>query len=272
MIEERIGFIGIGNMGEALLKGIINSGLIPPKRIFASDVNIEKLKNLSNELGINAVDNNHDLVDSSDIILIALKPDIVSKVLSQINANLIQPKWCISIAAGVTISTIENLLQTGTPVVRVMPNTPAMVSEGMTAISPGTNANEEHLGKAKQIFQAVGKAIVLQEKLMDVVTALSGSGPAFVFLMIEAFADAGVQLGLSRSDASLMATQTFLGSSKMVLETQEHPAVLKNKVTSPGGTTAAGLYELERNGIRSAIIDAVVAATNRSRQLSSDSK
>jgi pyrroline-5-carboxylate reductase len=272
LIEEKIGFIGIGNMGEALLKGIINSGLITPKRIFASDVNTEKLKNLSDELDINAVDNNYDLVDSSDIILIALKPDIVSKILSQISANLIQPKWCISIAAGVTISTIENLLQTGTPVVRVMPNTPAMVSEGMTAISPGANAKEEHLGKAKQIFQAVGKAIVLQEKLMDVVTALSGSGPAFVFLMIEAFADAGVQLGLTRPDAFLMATQTFLGSSKMVLETQEHPAVLKNKVTSPGGTTAAGLYELERNGIRSAIIDAVVAATNRSKQLSSDSK
>ena len=259
-------------MGEALLKGIINSGLLPSMRIFASDVNTEKLRKLSDELGINSVDNNHDLVDSSDIILIAVKPDIVSKVLSQISADLIQPKWCISIAAGVTISAIENLLQTGTPVVRVMPNTPAMVSEGMTAISPGTNANEEHLNKTEQIFQAVGKVIVLQEKLMDVVTALSGSGPAFVFLMIEAFADAGVQLGLSRSDAFLMATQTFLGSSKMVLETQEHPAVLKNKVTSPGGTTAAGLYELERSGIRSAIIDAVVAATNRSRQLSSESK
>lgn len=272
MIEERMGFIGIGNMGEALLKGIINSGLIPSLRISASDVNTEKLKKLGDKLGINAVDDNQKLVDNSDIILIAVKPDIVSKVLLQVRANLVQPKWCISIAAGVTITAIENLLQAGTPVVRVMPNTPAMVSEGMTAISPGTHANEEHIDKAKQIFQAVGKAIVLQEKLMDVVTALSGSGPAFVFLIIEALADAGVQLGLSRSDASLMAAQTILGSSKMVLETQEHPAVLKNKVTSPGGTTAAGLYELERNGVRSAIIGAVVAATNRSKQLSSDSK
>jgi len=272
LIEERMGFIGIGNMGEALLKGIINSGLIPSLRISASDVNTEKLKKLGDKLGINAVDDNQKLVDNSDIILIAVKPDIVSKVLLQVRANLVQPKWCISIAAGVTITAIENLLQAGTPVVRVMPNTPAMVSEGMTAISPGTHANEEHIDKAKQIFQAVGKAIVLQEKLMDVVTALSGSGPAFVFLIIEALADAGVQLGLSRSDASLMAAQTILGSSKMVLETQEHPAVLKNKVTSPGGTTAAGLYELERNGVRSAIIGAVVAATNRSKQLSSDSK
>jgi len=272
LIEERIGFIGIGNMGEALLRGIINSGLIPSSRIFASDVNTEKLKNLSDELGINAVDNNHDLVDKSDIILIALKPDVIRVVLSQISSSLRYPKWCISIAAGVTITAIESLLQEGTPFLRVMPNTPALVSEGMTAICPGTHANEEHLDKTKQIFQAVGKAIVLQEKLMDVVTALSGSGPAFVFLIIEALADAGVQLGLSRSDASLMAVQTVLGSSKMLIETQEHPAVLKNKVTSPGGTTAVGLYELERNGVRSAIIDAVVSATTRSKQLSSDSK
>jgi pyrroline-5-carboxylate reductase len=147
-----------------------------------------------------------------------------------------------------------------------------MVGEGMAAICPGTHANDEHISKTQQILRAVGKVIVVKEKLMDAVTALSGSGPAFIFLLIEALADAGVQLGLSRSDAFLMAAQTVLGSSKMVLETQEHPAVLKNKVTSPGGTTAAGLYELECKGVRSAIIDAVVAAANRSKQLSSDSK
>jgi len=149
-----------------------------------------------------------------------------------------------------------------------MPNTPAMVGEGMSAISAGSYANDGHLEKARQIFNAVGKTIIVQEKLMDVVTALSGSGPAYVFLIIEALTDAGVQLGLSRQDSLLMATQTVFGSSKMLLETNEHPAVLKNKVTSPGGTTAAGLYELEKKGVRSAIIDAVISATNRSKQLS----
>lgn len=272
MIKERIGFIGIGNMGEALLRGIISSGLISPALISACDINTEKLKRLSDESGINAMGNNLDLVENSDIILIAVKPDTIRDVLSQISTNLHQPKWCISIAAGVTITAIENLLKNGTPVVRVMPNTPAMVGEGMAAICPGTHANDEHISKTQQILRAVGKVIVVKEKLMDAVTALSGSGPAFIFLLIEALADAGVQLGLSRSDAFLMAAQTVLGSSKMVLETQEHPAVLKNKVTSPGGTTAAGLYELECKGVRSAIIDAVVAAANRSKQLSSDSK
>lgn len=272
MDKDKIGFIGIGNMGEALLRGIINSNLVSPESIYASDVNTEKLNSLSNELKINPMDNNKSLVNNSDIILIALKPDIVKPVLAQISESFHQPKWCISIAAGINISLIESLLPDGTPVVRVMPNTPAMVREGMTAISPGIYANDHHVYKAKQLFQAVGKAIIVQEKLMDAVTALSGSGPAFIFLLIEALADAGVQLGLSRADASLMATQTVFGSSKMLLETQEHPAVLKNKVTSPGGTTAAGLFVLENNKFRSAIIEAVVAAAERSKQLSSQSK
>ena len=267
MIEEKIGFIGIGNMGEALLRGIIVSKLISPNLMYASDVDTKKLGKLSDELGINALEDNPKLVEICDIILLAVKPDIVKVVLPQVSDSFSRPKWIISIAAGISTAIIESFLSSETPVVRVMPNTPAMVGEGMSAISAGSHANDDHLSKTKQIFSAVGKAIIVQEKLMDVVTALSGSGPAYVFLIIEALTDAGVQLGLSRSDASLMATQTVLGSSKMVLETNEHPAVLKNRVTSPGGTTAAGLYELEKNGIRSAIIDAVIAAANRSKQL-----
>jgi pyrroline-5-carboxylate reductase len=270
--DDRIGFIGIGNMGEALLRGIINSNLVSPQSIYASDVNTEKLGMLSEELKINPMNSNQNLIDNSDIILIALKPDVVKNVLTQVSKGFCQPKWCISIAAGIDTSLIESILPDGIPVVRVMPNTPAMVREGMAAICPGKYANTEHINKTKQLFQAVGKAVIVQEKLMDAVTALSGSGPAFVFVLIEALADAGVQLGLSRTDASLMAAQTVLGSSKMLLETQEHPAVLKNRVTSPGGTTAAGLFELERNGFRAGIIEAVVAAAERSKQLSPQPK
>ncbi|MGQ9611006.1 MAG: pyrroline-5-carboxylate reductase [bacterium] len=272
MNNEKIGFIGIGNMGEALLRGVIDSSLFSPDSILASDINKEKLNFLSKELGINAIENNCELVRKSDIILFALKPDIINKVLSEVSSELRKPKWCISIAAGISISMIEEKLPEGLAIVRVMPNTPAMVREGMSAISLGRYANEEHLDKAKQIFQAVGKVIVVQEKYMDIVTALSGSGPAFIFLIIESLIDAGVQLGLSRSDASIMAVQTVLGSSKMLIDTQEHPAILKNKVTSPGGTTAVGLYELEKGGVRASIINAVSAAANRSKQISSEVK
>jgi len=268
--SEKLGFIGIGNMGEALLRGIIGSGLIPPADILASDLNLEKLNSLSKELGITAVESNRELVNRSDIILVVVKPNVIKAVLSEIASDLNQPKWCISIAAGVSTASVESVLQTGASVVRVMPNTPAMVYEGMAAICPGRCASEEHLQKTKQILQAVGKVIVVQEKLMDVVTALSGSGPAFVSLIIESLADAAVQLGMSRGDAAIMAAQTVLGAGKMAVDTGEHPAVLKNKVTSPGGTTAAGLYELERQGVRAAIIDAIVAATTRSKQLSSE--
>lgn len=267
--SEKLGFIGVGNMGEALLRGILGSGLMSPGDILASDVNSEKLSSLSGELGITALESNRELVKSSDIILLAVKPDVIKTVLSEVSSDLNQPKWCISIAAGVSTAVIEGVLQTGSPVVRVMPNTPAMVYEGMSAICPGRYASEEHIQKTRQIFQAVGKVIVIQEKFMDTVTALSGSGPAFVFLIIESLTDAAVQLGLSRADAAIMAAQTVLGASRMAVDTEEHPAILKSKVTSPGGTTAAGLYELERRAMRAAIMDAVAAAALRSEQISS---
>ena len=266
----KLGFIGVGNMGEALLRGIIGSELMSPADIIASDVNLKKLRGLSGELGITAVESNRELVKRSHAILLALKPDVIGTVLSEISSDLTQPRWCISIAAGVSIATIESILQAGCPVVRAMPNTPAMVYEGMIAMCPGTYASEDHVRRAQHIFQAVGKVIVVQEKLMDAVTALSGSGPAFVFLIIESLTDAGVQLGLSRADAAIMAAQTVLGAGKMAVSTSEHPAILKNRVTSPGGTTAAGLYELEHGGVRASIINAVVAAVLRSKQMSSD--
>ena len=269
MNSRKLGFIGVGNMGEALLNGIIGSGLMSPVDILASDVDLEKLSGLSSELGITVVESNCELVRRADVILFAVKPDVIRTVLSEISPDLSQPKWCISIVAGVSTAVIEGILQAGSHVVRVMPNTPAMVYEGMAAICPGRYANEEHIRKTQQVFEAVGKVIVVQEKLMDAVTALSGSGPAFVFLVIESLTDAAVQLGLSRADAAIMAAQTVLGASKMAVDTGEHPAILKNRVTSPGGTTAAGLYELESGRVRAAIIDAVIAAELRSKEMSS---
>ncbi len=257
-------------MGEALLRGIISSGLMSSDDILASDADWKKLNDLGNELGITAVESNCELVRRASVVLFALKPNVIKAVLSEVSSHLSPPKWCISIAAGVSTATIESVLQAETPVVRVMPNTPAMVSEGMAAICPGQHANAEHTWKTQQICQAVGKAIIVQEKLMDAVTALSGSGPAFVFLIVESLTDAGVKLGLSHADAATMAAQTVLGAGRMVVDTEEHPAVLKNKVTSPGGTTAAGLYQLERSGVRAAIIDAVVAAAARAKELSSE--
>lgn len=269
--SEKLGFIGVGNMGEALVRGIIGSGLMSPADILASDVDLEKLSGLSSELGIAAVESNRELVRRTDVILLAVKPDVIRAVLSEISSDLIQPKWCISIAAGVSTAVIEDILQTDSPVVRVMPNTPAIVREGMTVICPGRYADEEHIQKTQQLFQAVGKVIVVQEKLMDAVTALSGSGPAFVFLIIESLTDAAVQLGLSRADATIMAAQTVLGAGKMAVNTLEHPAILRNRVTSPGGTTAAGLYKLESGRVRGAIIDAVIAAHLRSKELGAKS-
>ncbi|MBD3182906.1 pyrroline-5-carboxylate reductase [Candidatus Poribacteria bacterium] len=270
MGSENIGFIGVGNMGKALLRGIIGSGLVSVNRVFASDLNRSKLENLAEDLSITAVKDNKDLVHKSDIIILAIKPNVIKAVMSEISAYIKQPKWLISIAAGIKTDFIESFLQKETPVVRVMPNTPAMVNAGMSALCAGSNASHKHLDKASQLLQAVGKVVIVEEKLMDAVTALSGSGPAFVFLIIEAFTDAGVKLGLSYSDAATMAIQTIFGASKIAMDTGEHPAILKNKVTSPGGTTAAGLYQLERNAVRSAFIDAISSAAARAKELSSD--
>ncbi|MFC1714708.1 pyrroline-5-carboxylate reductase [Candidatus Poribacteria bacterium] len=270
MNTEKLGFIGVGNMGEALLRGIIGSGLMSPADIFASDADSKKLSGLSDELGIAAVESNCELVRKASVILFALKPNVIKAVLSEVSPCFSPPKWCISIVTGTSTGVIESILQANVPVVRVMPNTPAMVYEGMAAICPGKYADEEHTQKTQQILQAVGKAIIVQEKLMDAVTALSGSGPAFVYLVIESLTDAGLKLGLSYADAATLAAQTVIGAGRMVVDTEEHPAVLKNKVTSPGGTTAAGLYHLERNGVRAAIIDAVAAAAARAKELSSE--
>jgi pyrroline-5-carboxylate reductase len=263
----RLGILGVGNMGEAILRGVLRGRVLNASQIAIYDVVGEKVERLADELGVKGVASIADLADLSDAILYSAKPQNVPEVLPELAKHVSPPKFIISIAAGVKTERLESFFRDGIPVVRVMPNIAALVGEAASAICGGRFAAEEHLGFAREIFRSVGKVIVVEEKLMDVITGLSGSGPAFVFLVMEALADVGVQLGLTRQDATTLAVQTVLGAARMASETDEHLAALRNKVTSPGGTTAAGLFELEAGGVRAAIAKAVIAATNRSKEL-----
>ena len=264
--NKKIGFIGTGKMGEALIKGILQAKLIPPSRIYASDADISKLKSLEKDYNINTCKDNCDSVINSDIIIIAVKPQTVPEVLSEIRDS-IKNQLIISIAAGVPIETFENALPDGTKMVRVMPNIAATVKEAASAISPGSMASKEDAAIVCEIFNAIGKSVILPERLMDAVTGLSGSGPAYIFMIIEALADGGVHEGLDRNTARLLAAQTVLGAARMVLADKMHTAELKDMVTSPGGTTIRGIRVMEERGVRFALMDAVIAACERSREL-----
>jgi pyrroline-5-carboxylate reductase len=266
MENKKIGFIGTGKMGEALIKGIIHAKLVPSKNIYASDMDIAKMQILKKELKINICNGNSDAVVNSDVIIIAVKPQIVPAVLLEIKSS-IKNQLIISIAAGVTIETYEKNLPPKTKVVRVMPNIAATVEEAASAISPGSAVSKEDTAIAASIFNAIGKTVQLQESLMDAVTGLSGSGPAYIFMIIEALADGGVHEGLDRNTAKLLAAQTVLGAAKMVLEGGSHTGELKDMVTSPGGTTIRGLRVMEEQGVRIAMMNAVIAACERSKEL-----
>ncbi len=266
MENKKLGFIGTGRMGEALIKGILQARLVPPENIFASDADSAKLQLLEKEYKIKICTDNCAAVIDSDIIIIAVKPQIVPHVLMEIK-NSVKKKLIISIAAGVTIETYENALPRGTKVVRIMPNIAATVQEAASAISPGSAASKDDLAIASSIFNAIGKSVILPEYLMDAVTGLSGSGPAYIFTIIEALADGGVYEGLDRKTARLLAAQTVLGAAKMVLEDGSHTAELKDMVTSPGGTTIRGLRVIEDRGVRIAMMDAVIEACERSKEL-----
>jgi pyrroline-5-carboxylate reductase len=266
MANKKIGFIGTGKMGEALIKGILHAELIPPGNIYASDMDIAKLQMLEKELKINICKDNRDAVAKSDVLIIAVKPQIVPAVLNELKSS-IKNQLIISIAAGVTIETFENNLLPGTKVVRVMPNIAATVKEAASAISSGSAVSKEDTAMAAKIFNAIGRTVILQENLMDAVTGLSGSGPAYIFMIIEAMADGGVYEGLDRNTAKLLAAQTVLGAAKMVLEGPGHTGELRDMVTSPGGTTIRGLRVMEEQGVRIAMMNAVIAACERSREL-----
>jgi len=267
MKTKRLGFVGGGNMAEALVKGLLHAKVMPPEGIVVSDVKTERLAHFTDLHGVRTTQDNHELVRTSDVIVLSVKPQVIDKVLALIGADVKSTQLVISVAAGVPVSAIEARLPEGTHVVRSMPNTPATVQAGATAIAPGTHAGEEDLEVARALFAAVGRVVTLDETLLDAVTGLSGSGPAYVMLMIEALADGGVKVGLHRDTALLLAAQTVYGSAKLLLDTGEHPGRLKDMVTSPGGTAIAGLHTLESGGLRRTLIDAVEAATNRSAQL-----
>jgi pyrroline-5-carboxylate reductase len=268
--DKKIGFIGAGAMAGALLSGLLKAGLVNARQMFASDINQEQLERQASKLGINCCKHNQELVSKVDIVVLAVKPQGISMVLGEISNQAKPDQLFISIAAGVTLESLEKNLPALIPVIRVMPNTPSLVGEGAAAIALGAAANQLHNELAIAIFGAVGKVVTVKENLLDAVTGLSGSGPAYVYIMLEALSDAGVRVGLPREVAATLAAQTLLGAAKMVLETGEHPGKLKDMVTTPGGTTIAGLQALEEGALRATLIKAVLAATNRSREMSSE--
>jgi pyrroline-5-carboxylate reductase len=267
MKTRRLGFLGAGNMSGALIKGLLHAKVLPPERILASDVKAERLEQLHKLHGIRTTTDNHVLLRESDVVVLGVKPQVIDKVLTEIGPDVRSEQLVVSVAAGVPIDALEARLPPGARVVRSMPNTPATVQAGATAISGGAHAREDDLRVARELFEAVGRVVVLDEGLLDAVTGLSGSGPAYVMLIIEALADGGVKVGLHRDTALVLAAQTVFGSAKLLLETGEHPGRLKDMVTSPGGTAIAGLHTLESGALRRTLIDAVEVATKRSMEL-----
>ncbi|RYE94862.1 MAG: pyrroline-5-carboxylate reductase [Myxococcales bacterium] len=267
MRDKTVGFLGAGNMAGALIKGLLLGGALPPDQIWASDVRQERLAELAQAHGLRVTASNDELLAACDVVVLSVKPQVVDRVLPAIGARLKPDAVLVSVAAGVSLAAMEARLPPGTRVIRTMPNTPATALAGATAIARGSHASDADLAVARSLFEAVGKVTVLDESLMDAVTGLSGSGPAYIMLIIEALADGGVKVGLHRETALMLAAQTVYGSAKLQLETGMHPGALKDMVTSPGGTAIAGLHTLESGGLRRTLIDAVEAATLRSEQL-----
>jgi pyrroline-5-carboxylate reductase len=272
LASHTIGFIGAGNMAEALIRGLVKGNHIPAGSVLASGPRRERLEELRHKYAIETLTDNQAVARRCNIVVLSVKPQIMDKVLREIGDQLKPGTLVISIAAGVDTATIEEAVADGVRVVRAMPNTPALVGAGATAVSAGKYASEADMATARAMFDAVGITVELEEIHLDAVTGLSGSGPAYVFLILEALSDAGVKVGLARRNAQKLAAQTVMGSAKMLLETDEHPGKLKDMVTSPGGTAIAGLHTLEEGGLRTTLINAVETATKRSRELGRGSK
>ena len=269
LTKKTIGFIGAGNMGEALIKGLLASKKVTPGQILVTDKIKERLAYMAEHYEVKVFSKNFEVAKGAEIIILAIKPNDIKPVLQEIGSDLNKGKLLISIAAGITMDFILQNLSHAVPLIRVMPNTPALVLEGAIGICPSQGISKEDRDIATSIFEAVGKVVLIEnEGLMDAVTGLSGSGPAYVFLILEALSDAGVSVGLPRKTANLLAIQTVFGSAKLAMESGRHLGELKDMVTSPGGTTIAGLEKLEDGGIRAAIMKAVEAATKRSKELS----
>jgi pyrroline-5-carboxylate reductase len=269
---KRIGIIGAGAMGSALCRGLIDARVVEATKVVVSDIHSEHVQTLQQTLGVRVAKTNEQLAKHCEVVILAVKPFTVASVLDEIKDALHRDEGkplplFISIAAGVRIQTVQEHIDAPIPIIRAMPNTPAQVGMGACAYSRGVYAEDVHTEQARAIFESVGTALEVPEHQLDAVTALSGSGPAYVYLMIEALVDGGVKVGLPRDVASHLAAQTVFGAAKMVMETGKHPAQLKDLVTTPAGTTIAALASLEHSGVRAALIDAVEAATKRAREL-----
>jgi len=262
-MNYKIGFIGAGNMGSALIKGIASKGLINPGNIYISDAAFEKASALAKEAGCNAVADNGELTDKCDIVILAVKPNYVKEVLEEIKPSFNSNKIFVSIAVGIPISFYVSILGSNTKIIRVMPNTPALVGEGMTLIARNDKIANEEVSYIKNMLECTGLVEELEERLMSEVTALTGSSPAYVFMFIEAMADAAVQSGIPRALSYKLAAQAVLGSAKMVIETGKHPGELKDQVCSPAGTTIESVYSLEKNGFRGIVMEAMDCCTKK---------
>ncbi len=267
MLTEKIGVIGAGKIGSAIARGVIRAGLTAKENVMASDISDALRQAVAQELGIRTTANNGDLCEFADIVILAVKPQIVNPVAREIANKVGTTKLLVSVAAGVPLARIEAGLAQGARVVRVMPNIPCVVGAGAAGFAGGAHATAADLEKVGAILNSFGVGMAVEERYLDAVTGLSGSGPAYVFLFMEALADGGVQVGLARDVALKLAMQTVYGAAKMALESHKHLGELKDEVTSPGGTTIAGLYVMEQRGFRGSVMDAVVNATRRSQEL-----
>lgn len=269
--NETVAIIGAGNIGRALIGGMIQGQLLAPDQLIATRRTESALDALAETYpGLRTTTNNAEAAQKASVLLLTIKPQSRAEVITEIRDRVNNDVLVVSVLAGVTTETLQYNFGHELPVIRAMPNTPALVDEGATALSGGTFATEKHLRMAQQIFEAVGQAEVVPEYLMDAVTGLSGSGPAYVYMFIEALTDAGVKQGLPREAAARLATQTVYGAAKLVRDTGKHPAILRDEVTTPGGTAIAAVSELESHGLRTMMINAVATATERSKELNKE--
>jgi len=265
--DKKIAVLGAGKLGESLIKGLLDAGVINIANVRITAKHQQRLDQMCERFNVAGLLSNKVVSEAADIIILAVKPQTVPVVLSEIGDALRPDQLLISVAASVSTAFIEKHIASPVPVIRAMPNTPCVLKKGMTGIAAGSNATSEHLELAKFIFDSVGRTVVADEKHMDAITGLSASGPAFIYIVIESLAEAGVKVGLPRDIATQLAAQTVVGAGSMVIETGEHPAKLKDMVTTPAGCTIDGILELEEGGLRVTLIKAVVKATQRAKEL-----
>lgn len=269
LVNRKIGFIGAGNMAEALIAGLLHANRLSPSQLMASDIDGARLTRLHQTYKIEMAGSNRDVAERADILVLAVEPQVLDDVLAAI-ATVVRVRdgtLIVSVAAGYPIARIARHLSGATRIVRSMPNTPSLIREGVTALAYDERLPDNDAAAVRMLFESIGKVVRVDERALNAVTGLSGGGPAYVYMMIEALADGGVKMGLPRETAQLLAAQTVAGAARMVLESEEHPGRLKDRVASPGGTTIAGLHELERGRLRATLISAVEAATLRSSEL-----